>query len=154
MKELLAQYADGYLLLKEAVKGLSEEELNFKPAPEAWSIKEIVVHVADTEIVAIHRMKRVISEENPLLTAFDQNAWAKRQQYMNLDANLYVELLGLLRQSFLPVLNSLTAEDWQHTGIHIEAGKVALHDLLKKFVGHLDTHLRQIDRLKQAYRNK
>lgn len=153
MKQWIADYADGYLLLNEVLKGIDEEELNFKPDEKSWSIKEVILHICDTEIVAVHRIKQVISEDEPLLTAFNQDLWANRLQYTTLNPKLNLELFGLLRESMLPIFEELSEEDWKRTGTHNEVGVLSLSDLVRKFVQHVQDHLHQIDRIKQIYRN-
>lgn len=152
MKELIHEYAQGYELLRASIDGLSEEQMRFRPAPGKWSIHEIIVHVADSEIVGIHRLKKVLAEDQPLLTAFDQDAWAAQLSYHELDAGQYLLLFKLLRESFLPVLSRLTEDDWQRVGIHSEAGPMTFGQLLQKYVDHIRDHLRQIERVKAAMR--
>ncbi len=154
MKPLVAAYAEGYQRIAAAVEGLSDELLSFRPAPGSWSIREIVVHLTDAEIVGIHRMKKVLSERNPLLTAFDQDAWANSLAYAEQDWRQHLALFKLLRESFLPVLNSLTDEQFARTGVHNEAGKLTLENLLQNYVNHVNDHLKQIERVKDAYRKQ
>jgi uncharacterized damage-inducible protein DinB len=151
MESLIEKYAQGYDMLKKAVDGLSEEELHYKPAPDKWSIHEIVVHVCDADLVGVHRMKAVISEDNPTLIPFDQDLWATRMRYSQQSLKLSLELFRLLRESLVPVLRSLQEQDWHRKGTHTEAGPLTLHDLLQKFVNHLQQHLAQIERVRQAY---
>jgi len=152
MDRLIERYGEGYRLVADAIQGLSDQEANFKPSADQWSIREIVVHLADAEVVAIHRMKKILAERNPLLTAFDQDLWAKANFYSNMDYRLYLELFRILRESMIPVLNQVSEEDWQRTGIHNEAGKLTLKDVLQSYVSHVDDHLRQIARVKTALR--
>jgi hypothetical protein len=116
MKELIHEYAQGYELLRASIDGLSEEQMRFRPAPGKWSIHEIIVHVTDSEIVGLHRFKKVLAEDRPLLTAFDQDKWAAQLRYHELDAGQYLLLFKFLRESFLPVLSRLTEDDWQRGG--------------------------------------
>lgn len=74
MGKLIEEYKQDCMLLREAVEGLSEEELRFHPAPDKWSILQIVIHVTDDEILSTHRLRKVLAEEDPLLLSFDQNA--------------------------------------------------------------------------------
>ena len=78
---LIDRYALGGELLTYAAQGLSPEQLTARSGPGAWSILELVVHLADSDLVGADRMKRVIAEENPVLRAYDQDAWVKRLQY-------------------------------------------------------------------------
>lgn len=154
MQSLITNYANGYQLLLDAIHGLSDEELSFKPTPESWSIKEILVHIADAELVGIHRMKKVLSEENPLLTGYDQDLWTNRLDYAQLDYQQYLALFKLMRESFIPVLNRLTEKDMLRTGIHTEVGKLTLRDLLRNYVNHINDHLKQIQRVRDAWDKK
>lgn len=151
MEQLIADYADGYVQLKKLAEGLSEEGLNYKPANGGWSIKEILLHICDSELVFVHRFKMVISEEAPPLTAFDQDDWSNRLHYASLDLNLHLELFGLLRESMLPILSRLQPEDWLRTGIHNTDGPVSLKELIGKAVRHLTQHAGQVQRVKAEY---
>jgi hypothetical protein len=150
MNELVQKYAAGHSLLLEALVGVSEAELNYKPAPEKWSIKEIIVHVSDAEMIAVHRMKKVIAEDNPLLLKFDPDLWSGRLHYEESDMQLYLELFKGLRLGMVAILAKLKEADWQRTGIHNTAGRQTLHDIVSMFVGHIETHVRQIERNKKA----
>jgi hypothetical protein len=151
MDQWIEAYADGWRKIKEAVDGLTEEQLLFRPDEKSWSIKQVVVHLADTEIVALERMKRTIAEPEPGIQAFDQDAWAIRLDYQSADLELHLTLFKCLRESFVPVLRKLTPEDWARKGVHNVNGASALSDMLKMYVKHVDNHLRQIDRIKAAY---
>jgi uncharacterized damage-inducible protein DinB len=152
MEELIREYANGYDLLRQAVEGVSEEEMVFKPAADKWSIREILVHLADAEIVGLHRMKKVLSEQEPMLTGYDQDAWAGALRYGEQDAEQHLQLFKLLRESFLPTLRGLRDEDWKRIGIHTEAGPLAFEQLLQRYVNHVRDHLKQIERVREAYR--
>ena len=151
MKYLVQSYAVGHSLLLEALAGLSEEELNFKPAPEKWSIKEVIIHVSDGELVAVDRMKRVIAEDNPLFFKFDPDLWSGRLHYGALDMQMHLDIFKGLRLSMVSVLNEIQTAEWDRAGVHNIAGKQTLRDIVVMFTGHIDRHILQINRNKQAY---
>jgi hypothetical protein len=154
MEELLAQYGQGYALLLEAISGLDEEELTFKPAPDKWSIREVIIHVSDAEGALTHRMKKVISEENSLLIKFDPDSWADTMYYNTLDHRLFLESFKLLRQTMLLQLQTVEDAAWERTGVHNVFGKMTLLDIFKGAVKHVDNHLNQIARIKKAYQER
>jgi hypothetical protein len=154
MHQLIEEYAQGYDVLTRAVDKVTPELLNFKPETNKWSIKEILIHVCDTEIAAVHRMKQVISEDNPLLMKMDQDSWATRLDYRNLDHEDYLLLFKLMRATMVPILQSLKPEDWERTGIHSAAGKQTLEDIVRMFTKHVHDHVKQIERNKQAFQNR
>jgi uncharacterized damage-inducible protein DinB len=150
MQQTILAYANGASLIKSAIEGLTEEQLNQREKENGWSIKEVVIHLCDAEIVLTHRVKQVISEKNPLMIGFDQDLWAVRQNYSKLELSLHLEIYRLLRESLVPIFNALQETDWSRTGIHNEAGKLTLSDLAVKLVSHTATHLKQIQRIKDV----
>ncbi|MDF2681102.1 MAG: hypothetical protein K0R47_2292 [Brevibacillus sp.] len=151
-KALIEEYGRGHERVKEAIRSLTEEEMHYKPGPNKWSIHEIVVHLADAELVGVHRMKRVLAENDPMLTAYDQDAWAMSLGYAEQDAKRSLELFGLIRAMMVPVLEKVEGADWQRCGIHEEAGSLTLVQLLERYVNHVGDHLAQIQRVQAAYR--
>jgi hypothetical protein len=152
MNELIQNYAKGHSLLLDALVGVSDAELNFKPAPEKWSIKEVVIHVSDAEMNAVLRMKKIIAEDNPLLLKFDPDHWSGNLHYEALDMQLHLDIFKGLRSSMVSILNQLQDAEWERTGIHNAVGKQTLRDIVVMFTGHVERHIRQIDRNKAAYK--
>src|SRR5262249_43156669 len=77
-RELIEQYVAGGAKLRRAVTGLTQEELRARPGPGAWSVLEVVVHLADSDAISIDRMKRILTEENPPLLYADETAYVER----------------------------------------------------------------------------
>lgn len=151
MKKLIEQYSRDYVLLREAVEGLSEEELHFQPSPDKWSIHQIVIHVTDAEVLALHRMKKVLAEEDPLLLSFDQEAWANNLGYERLDRELHLILFQMLRASMMPLLENLTPEQFERVGEYPDGARYTFKELLKMRTEHVRNHLAQIERVRRAY---
>ncbi len=152
MKALIEEYFQGYDLVREAIADLAEDELRFKPAPDKWSIHEIIIHLADAELVGVQRLKKVLAEDRPMLTSFDQDGWARLLQYGEQDREQYLLLFKLLRASMKPSLDNLSVDQSERVGIHDEAGELSFRQLMERYVNHVRDHLAQIDRVKAAYR--
>ena len=152
MKSLIEEYGNGYKILREAIEGLSEEELRFKPALDKWSIHQILIHMSDSEMVSTQRLKKVLSEEEPLLMSIDQDAWANALGYEQLDREQYLLLFQLLRSSMLPILAQLTSEQFERVGKYADAGRFTFKELLEYRVQHVRGHLAQIEQVKKVYR--
>ncbi|KQL45766.1 hypothetical protein AN963_12000 [Brevibacillus choshinensis] len=152
MKELIEEYGHGYTMLRQVIEGLSEEALRFKPAPDKWSIHQILIHVTDSEILSTHRLKKVLAEEEPLLISFDQNAWANNLGYDLLDREQALLLFQMLRSSMQTILVHLTSEQSERVGVYADAGRFTFTQLLEYRVNHVRDHLAQIERVKEAYR--
>ncbi|WP_163103433.1 DinB family protein [Peribacillus alkalitolerans] len=154
MEALIEEYGRGYKMLRKAIENLSEEELHYKPSEDKWSIHQILIHLTDSEMVSTQRLKKVLSEENPLLLSFDQDAWVLGLAYEQLDREQYLLLFDLLRSSMLPILKQLTVDQVERVGVYADAGQFTFKQLLEYRVQHVRGHLSQIEKVKKAYRNR
>ncbi|KPV61398.1 hypothetical protein QJ48_00280 [Paenibacillus sp. A3] len=152
MEALIEEYGRGYELLRKAVEGLTEEELRFMPAPDKWSIHEILIHLADSELVSTQRLKKVLAEDEPLLTSWEQDVWAKSLGYERQDREQYLLLFQMLRAHMQPVLAHLTAEQAERVGVYEDGARFTFRQMLEYRVKHVRIHLVQIERVKEAYR--
>jgi uncharacterized damage-inducible protein DinB len=142
MKSLIDQFEAGGQKLKDAIAGLSPGQLLAFPVPGTWSIQQIVIHLSDMDLVAVDRMKRIIAEENPLLTSVNESLFVKNLFYDKQSAQTAAELLDLSRKQFAKVLRQLTESAFSRTGIHTERGKITLTQTLQTYVNHLEHHLK------------
>ncbi len=133
-----------------AVEGLSEAQLLRAPAPGEWSIHEVLVHLPDSEVFAYERVRRILAEEQPVLHAFSEEAWASRLAYPAQDARLALDLFRALRRSNSALFRSLSAEQWERTGNHSERGKLTLYNIFTTFLGHGQAHLEQVEQVKRS----
>ncbi|MGE0606119.1 MAG: DinB family protein [Pirellulales bacterium] len=142
MFSMIDDYAAECDALQKAIVGLTDDEMNAVPLPGTWSIRQIVLHLMDAELVMSDRMKRVIAEDRPALEAYDESLFAQRLGYDQADADLAAELFSLNRRQTASILRRLTVADFAREGIHSERGPVSLANLLAGAVGHLEHHLR------------
>jgi uncharacterized damage-inducible protein DinB len=136
--------------IARAVTGLSKKVLDHKPAPDRWSIHEILAHLADTEIVYSYRLRQVLADKEPAFAPIDQDDWASRLGYLETSPPEMVAQYALLRRSNVRLLRRLKPDDLAKGGFHPERGrKVALEEMLQAIAAHGPNHLRQIEALKQ-----
>jgi uncharacterized damage-inducible protein DinB len=152
VEALIEEYGRGYAMLREAIEGLAEDELRYKPAPDKWSIHQILIHVTDSEISSTSRLKKVLAEEEPHLISFDQNAWANNLGYDLMDREQHLFLFKLLRSSMQTILDNLTSEQSERVGVYVDQGRFTFKQLLEYRVQHVRDHLAQIERVREAYR--
>lgn len=138
---LLDRYHQGTNALREAIDGLSPDDLKAHPVPGTWSIQEIVLHLMDSELVLSDRMKRMLAEENPLLVEFDESKFAQRLGYQSLDPLLACEIFEANRRMTAQILTGCKEEDFRRPGKHTERGRVTVADFLEITVDHLAHHL-------------
>src|ERR671938_1784560 len=94
--QLIDSYLAGPQTLRQAVAGLSREQLLARPVPGKWSTLEVLCHLADFEPILADRMKRVIAEDRPQLLGADENRFAAALAYHRRDPR---EELALIEQT-------------------------------------------------------
>jgi hypothetical protein len=149
---LLERFRRGPELLAVVLTGVFGEEEDFASAPGKWSIRQIVAHLADAELVGAHRMRRVIAEDNPTLTAFDQDAWARNLDYAKRKPKQSLETFRRIRAENYELLKDLPESVYTRTGTHTENGAVSLRGLLEGFAEHAESHARQLQALREQYK--
>jgi uncharacterized damage-inducible protein DinB len=147
---LIEDYLAGPKLLREAVAGLSDEELDAKPIPGKWSTRQIICHLADFEPVYADRMKRVIAEDNPPLRGGDPEVFAAKLAYEARDIQEELNLIEAVRRHTGRILKTLPDEAFQRTGMHSADGPLTLETLLQRITEHIPHHIRFIEEKKQA----
>lgn len=144
-RQLIEQYAAGADLPRQAIAGLTSDELNAQPVAGTWSIQQIVFHLMDSDLIASDRMKRVIAEDHPTLIGYDETRFAQRLFYDQLDPELACDLFARNRQLTAEILRRLPDEAFERTGFHNEIGVKRLADFVKNYVDHLHHHWKFIE---------
>jgi uncharacterized damage-inducible protein DinB len=127
---------------------LTVEQLARPEAAGKWSIVEILQHLADSELVWGYRLRKVLAEERPELTGFDQDLWAQRLGYAAISREESLAVFGTLRDSHLRLLSALTDADLDRVGIHSERGEESVRHMIRLYAGHDLVHRNQIARLR------
>src|SRR5215472_6798970 len=125
-RDLIEQYAAGGEKLRRAVAGLTPEELRARPGPGAWSILEVVVHIADSDAISIDRMKRILIEDNPALLYADETAYVERLFTHDQNLEDALVLLEVGRRQWARVLRKLPDAAFERAGQHNRRGRVTL----------------------------
>ena len=129
------------------IKGVSPAKLCKQPAPEKWSVNEIVAHLADAEIVSGFRIRLILGAPGTPIVAYDQDKWVKSGHYDKRDPQQSVEQFRVLRESDLALLESLKPEQWKHYGMHSERGQESIEHIVRMIAGHDINHLQQIEKI-------
>ena len=142
---LIDAYARGPELLREAVRRTPESGWDATPVAGKWSIRQVVCHLADSEIVYADRMKRVLAEENPTFFDADPDQFipALHCQERPWDAELNV--VAAIRRHMLPILLACKTDDFNRRGTHSTAGPMTLATLLERVTTHLPHHVSFIE---------
>jgi len=141
--QLIAQYKDGYRAVAEAVVKITPEELDAKPAPGKWSARQIIHHLADSEMTAAVRFRLLLAEDRPAIKGYDQDVFADRLHYERAhEASL--ELFRAARASTAELMGCLSESDWLREGTHSEVGRFGMDTWLRTYAPHAHRHADQI----------
>lgn len=139
-RDSIDRFASGAGTPAAWVRGLSQSDIDALPVPGTWSIRQLVLHVLDSDLIAVHRMKRIIAESNPLLIGYDETLFAKHLGYERMDVADACECFRLNRHLMAQILNGLPESAFARSGVHNERGKVTLAEMVEMYVGHLTHH--------------
>jgi hypothetical protein len=126
------------------IKGVTKKRLAKRPAPEKWSVTEILAHLADGEIVQGYRVRRILESSGTPIQGFDQDVWAKYSEYAKHDPALSLEAYRVTRERTVRLLKSLPRAMWDNYGMHSERGKETITRVTEMMAGHDINHLNQI----------
>lgn len=150
--ELLERFRRGPELVAAVMTGAAGAELDFIPAPGKWCLRQIVAHLADSEIVGADRFRRIIAEDNPALIGFDQDAWARNLNYGRRKTSESLETFRRLRTENYALLKELPEVAFERQGTHNERGPLTLLKLLEIYAAHAETHARQVKEVRELYK--
>jgi hypothetical protein len=151
---LLERFRRGPELLAVVLTGVFGEEEDFVPVPGKWSIRQIVAHLADAEMVGAHRLRQVIAEDNPTLMAFDQDAWTRNLDYARRKPKQSLETFRRVRAENYDLLKGLPEIAFERAGNHTENGPMTLLRLLEGYAGHAETHARQLQAIREEFKRR
>ena len=143
-KALIQRYRDGYRAVVEALRGLKDEELD-RSASDGWTPRIIAHHLADSEMTSAIRLRRLIAEDNPVISGYDEMEFAEK---LTSDRPIEpsLEAMRWARESTAQILERLTDEDWLRAGTHSERGPYSVEDWLTIYANHGHDHAKQIER--------
>ena len=133
--------------LAQMIDGLSAEQLMLRPAPDKWSIVEILAHMAEDELATSWRYRQMIEHDGATLQGFDQDLWARLGSYRNWKVRDALEMFRLLREANLGMLTALSTEQWERSGNHVERGRLTVRELARHMAGHDINHINQLEKL-------
>lgn len=151
--QLLDQFSRGPELLKESLGRFPKEMWTWKPAPERWSIHQIIVHLADSEANAYTRCRKLIAENGTEITTYNQDVWAEELMYHDQGTDEAIALLTALRRSTTALLKLVPEHVWAtHAIVHPEHGSYTLNDWLRIYASHVPNHIRQMEGVYEAWK--
>ena len=147
--ELIAKYKDGYREVAAALEGASDKDLDSRPAPGKWNAREIVHHLADSEMTSAVRLRLLVAEEHAAIRAYDEKDFAARLHYERPIASSLLAFQAA-RLSTGELLDSMTEADFAKTGTHPEHPSYSVDRWLEIYAEHAHNHAEQIRRARAS----
>jgi hypothetical protein len=141
--KLIERYRDGYRVVLEAMDGVTEEELDRSSSGE-WTPRQIAHHLGDSEMMSAMRIRRLLSEPNPVIPGYDEVAFARLAGDRPVQPSL--EAMRWARETTAQLLDRMSEADWRIVGTHTESGRYSTEDWLKIYAAHAHDHAEQIKR--------
>lgn len=142
-ERLITQYAEGPSAVEDALAGITDAELDARPGPGMWTAREVVHHLADSEMTSAIRLRRLIAEDRPMIYGYDQDEFA-RVLYYNRPIAPSLAAFAAARAATVPLLRMLTDEQWARAGTHSEDGAYSVESWLETYADHAHDHADQI----------
>ncbi len=136
--------------LRGTVNALSQEHLDRPETPGKWSIRSVIRHLADTEIVWGFRVRMTLGGDRPALGGFDQDRWAESLKYSASDAQESLRVFEALRGAHVALVGRLTETEKQRKAVHAERGEESIERMIRLYAGHDLVHRRQIERIRRS----
>jgi hypothetical protein len=140
---LLDRYAAGPAVVAAAWARVPEDRRDRRPAPDAWTAREVVHHLADSETCSYGRLRHLLAEDEPVIHAYDQDLWATRLRY-DRPVETSLAVLTAVRASSAELLALADEADWVRWGTHTEDGRYTLERWLELYAAHAHDHADQL----------
>lgn len=148
-RALIRELAELPAMLRRAVAGLSPEQLDTPYRDGGWSPRQIVHHIADSHMNTMIRFKLALTEQEPAVKPFDQDAWASTPDVAEVDPSVSMSILEGVHARLVALLSSLKGEDFSRCFHHPERGRLSLDYNLQLYAWHGRHHATQIAALRQ-----
>ncbi len=150
-RELFQAFTGGPTALREAISGLNAGTMNQRPPGNDWSIRDVMHHLADHELVrAVQVRLVVVAAEPPPLFGYDEGAWQRKLQYLWRSPEAALSLFDQARYTTAELLSHCDKAAWARTGLHAERGPQSVHDLVAGLVRHTAEHVAQVTEARAA----
>ena len=146
---LLDRYRAGTGLVVAALEGVTDADLDARTSPDDWSAREVVHHLADSETTSGIRLRRLLVEDEPVIAAYDEGAWARRLHY-DRPVETSLALFTSVRAASASLLERLDDADFDRAGTHEEDGRYGVARWLEIYAAHTEDHAAQIRKARTA----
>lgn len=145
---LIATLEQTHPALERLTSTLNNEALDYRLAPDEWTIREILAHLVDDEMFVMrNRLERIIKEEVPSLVPNDEKQWHRQRNTSRDQINELLHDFFIQRAASLNILTFLRDSDWTRQAVHPETGSLTTETWLEHWAEHDTVHIAQIENI-------
>lgn len=135
--------------LRRAVEGLTPSQLDTPYRPGGWTVRQVVHHVPDSHVNAYVRTKLALTEDDPVIRAYDEQQWAMLADTARTPIETSLALLDALHARWVTLLRTLRPDDFDRPLRHPEIGSLTLGMVIMQYGWHGDHHVAHVTRLRE-----
>lgn len=135
--------------LRAAATGLTDTQLDTPYRDGGWTLRQVIHHVPESHSNAFIRFKLALTEDNPTIKPYDEDAWAKLPDVERAPIESSLKLLEGLHERWVTLLDVMTPADFARPLRHPEQGQMTLDTLLQTYAWHGPHHIAHIERARQ-----
>jgi hypothetical protein len=145
----IATLAGAASLVRSAIAGLNDQQLDTPYRPEGWTVRQIVHHLPDSHMNSYIRFRLALTEDHPTIKPYEEALWAELPDAKGPLVESSVCLLDCLHKRWVALLETLTEEQWKRTFHHPVLGTVPLDTNLALYAWHVRHHVAHITGLRE-----
>ncbi len=150
LKNILATLGSTPGKVRREIAAMPVKEMKTRPAPNKWSVQEVLAHLEDVEENAMRsRVQAILERDTPTLGVFDQEARVAEMRYDRKGPRQTLAAFTRKRQSNLKWLRKIRPEQLKRKGIHEQVGEISVEEFLNEWAFHDLGHLKQILEIKR-----
>lgn len=150
LEDEFTRYVRAPARVRAALSDLGPASLNRRPPGSDWSIRDIIIHLCDSELVRATRFMAIVAADEPPIPGYDEELYKRRLHYLWRDPELALTLFQHTRFAMGEMLQQCSSEHWERTGLHPEEGPITLAELLRRGARHGEDHLAQVVQFREA----
>ena len=141
--EPMERFVMGASVVRQSINGADAGTLS-RPNAEGWSIRDILVHLSDAEMVRATRIRLIVAGQEPPIFDFEENLWKRKLHYLWRSPEGAIALFDQLRFTTMEILRQLDNAAWERVGVWPDGERVSVGELLIRGANHSDDHGAQI----------
>jgi len=145
-QRLIARYADGANEVERAIRDIGRDAFDRRPPDGSWNAREVIHHLADSEMTSAIRIRRLLFEDDPVIQGYDEAGYATAFHYADRPIEPALAALRAARSTTVQILEGLDEAAWSRQGTHTESGPYSVEHWLRIYAEHAHEHADQIRR--------